>query len=108
MAPSVDPTRPGAYAVSTESKGEPVFFALTVPPGVAPGGVFTFRAGERRGLSARCPAYAKVSRRGTKHASLLLDIQAITYMIVIVISDISREMFCRLLCRLTPRRTTRR
>lgn len=59
MAPSADPKRPGAYAVSTESKGEPVFFSLTVPAGVAPGTTFPFSAGDRRGLTARCPPTSK-------------------------------------------------
>jgi hypothetical protein len=54
------PKRPGAYAVSTESKGEPTLFALPVPPGTEPGATFSFRAGERTGLSVRCPTTAKV------------------------------------------------
>lgn len=59
MAPAVDNKRPGAYAVSSESKGDPLFFSLTVPAGVVPGGTFTFTAGERRGLVARCPPTSK-------------------------------------------------
>lgn len=56
---TTDPKRPGAYAVSTESKGEPVFFSLTVPTGVEPGTTFQFSAGDRRGLTARCPPTSK-------------------------------------------------
>jgi hypothetical protein len=59
MSPSVDSKRPGAYAVSSESKGEPVFFSLTVPSGVEPGSSFSFSTGDRRGLTARCPPTAK-------------------------------------------------
>lgn len=59
MAPSPDPKRPGAYAVSSESKGDPVFFSLVVPAGVEPGSTFPFSAGDRRRLTARCPPTSK-------------------------------------------------
>jgi hypothetical protein len=55
MSTSSEQRRPGAYAVSTESKGEPQFFNLTVPADVQPGTTFTFTAGDRRSLTARCP-----------------------------------------------------
>lgn len=60
MAPiAVDHKRPGAYAVSTESQGKPIFCAITVPAGVVPGTNFIFSVGERRGLTARCPPTCK-------------------------------------------------
>lgn len=75
MPTPADTKRPGAYAVSTESKGEPVFFSLTVPAGTEPGSTFTFRAGDRRGLTARCPPTAKVcsDSKGWLSSSFLLD-----------------------------------
>lgn len=57
--PLLDVRKPGAYAVSSESVGEPKFFTVTVPSGVEPGSTFTFSAGDSRGLSARCPPSAK-------------------------------------------------
>lgn len=59
MAPLSDSKRPGAYAVSSETKGEPSFFSLTIPYGVEPGTTFTFTAAERRNLTARCPPTSK-------------------------------------------------
>jgi len=62
MVQASEAKRPGAYAVSNESKGQPVFYSVQVPTGVAPGSTFIFRAGERNGLLARCPSNAKVRR----------------------------------------------
>ena len=55
MPGSSEAKRPGAYSVSTESKGNAQFYQLKVPANTTPGSTFTFSAGSRRGLTARCP-----------------------------------------------------
>ena len=52
--PSVETTRPGAYAVTRCTTGPAQVYRVTVPPGVRPGSEFTVHAGPRR-VRVRCP-----------------------------------------------------
>ena len=50
-----DGMRPGVYAVSSETIGEPLMYGVRVPANTPSGSTFTFTAGNRHGLLARCP-----------------------------------------------------